>query len=75
MLQTYQPSDYVGELFDLNTQMSAKGINAQNLLVVPSVSSDWTVEQVIDAGLLQNNEGNINVLAVEQYVSLRCTPR
>ena len=48
--------------------MSAKGIDATNLLVVPSVSSDWTVEQVLDAGLLQNNAGNVNVLAVEQYV-------
>ncbi|VDC03068.1 unnamed protein product [Peniophora sp. CBMAI 1063] len=69
---TYQPADYVGELFDLNTQMSAKGIDATNLLVVPSVSSDWTVEQVLDAGLLQNNAQNVNTLAVEHYPENNC---
>ena len=54
--------------------MAAKGIDATDLLVVPGVSSDWTVEQVFEAGLVQNNVGNIKIIAAEQYVTLTSLP-
>lgn len=59
---------YKGEIASLLNTMRAQGLKTQNQLISPSVNGKWPIEEVIEAGLLDDFGNEIGVLSVEKYV-------
>ena len=53
--------------------MRSQGLKTRNQLISPSVNGRWTIEEVIDTGVLPDFANEIGILSVEKYVGAEST--
>lgn len=65
--QTYSQEDYFGE-FGLFIQAMNADTNISNktMLIAPSVSVNWTPEQIWDTGFIDSYNQSLGILSVEK---------
>ncbi|KIJ61729.1 glycoside hydrolase family 79 protein [Hydnomerulius pinastri MD-312] len=70
---TYSPADYMGEFGNLiGAIANDNNIPVKNNLIGPSVSGQWTPEDVWNTGFVQAYTNSLGYLAVEHYPTDNC---